>query len=71
MTKVGEGEWGPDADDDETSLGLVTTNSTGVEVTGLKPFTLYTFRVAAVNGLGPSRPSLASYALATMREDLT
>jgi receptor-type tyrosine-protein phosphatase gamma len=44
------------------------TNGTSVQITDLQPFTVYTFRVSAVNALGPSPPSLTSYALATMRE---
>ncbi|ETN67444.1 hypothetical protein AND_000745 [Anopheles darlingi] len=38
------------------------------QVTGLQPFTVYSFRVVAVNKLGSSQPSKESYYFVTLRE---
>lgn len=43
-------------------------NETGATVSDLKPFTVYTFRVLARNGVGSSKPSEASYPVSTLRE---
>nr|XP_053639721.1 tyrosine-protein phosphatase 99A-like [Cherax quadricarinatus] len=45
-----------------------TTNSTQYTVDGLSPFTVYSFRVVAVNALGESQPSKESYYMVTLRE---
>lgn len=39
-------------------------------MTGLSPFTIYSFRVVAVNSLGISLPSKESYYIVTLREGL-
>lgn len=39
-------------------------------MTGLQPFTIYSFRVLAVNSLGISLPSKESYYIVTLREGL-
>ncbi|CAL4083881.1 unnamed protein product [Meganyctiphanes norvegica] len=57
-----EGSW-------DVLNGVATiTNSTHFTVGGLAPFTVYSFRVVAVNALGPSRPSKGSYYMVTLRE---
>ena len=43
-------------------------NSTVYSVTGLKPFSVYSFRVTAVNGVGQSGESEESYYMITLRE---
>ena len=61
--RVGEeGDW-------DVQNALVTvTNATSSQVIGLLPYTVYSFRVVAVNGLGPSTPSRESYYMVTLRE---
>ncbi|XP_055926868.1 tyrosine-protein phosphatase 99A-like isoform X1 [Argiope bruennichi] len=61
--RVGEsGEW-------EESNGIMTTgNGTSWQVIGLQPYTVYSFRVVAVNAIGASRPSKESYYMVTLRE---
>ncbi|KAK8381218.1 hypothetical protein O3P69_008230 [Scylla paramamosain] len=44
------------------------TNATQFTVTNLQPFTVYSFRVVAVNALGMSQPSIKSYYMITLRE---
>lgn len=57
-----EGDW-------EVHNALTTpNNSTSSQVSGLQPYTVYSFRVVAVNGLGPSAPSRESYYMVTLRE---
>lgn len=48
----------------------INTNSSSpsYQVTGLHPFTAYSFRVKAVNSLGESPPSIESYYTFTLRE---
>ncbi|KAJ9579258.1 hypothetical protein L9F63_024638, partial [Diploptera punctata] len=60
---VGEdGEW-------NVKNGIQTQNNdTSYQVTGLLPFTVYSFRVVAVNAMGRSRPSKESYYMVTLRE---
>ncbi|XP_023703350.2 tyrosine-protein phosphatase 99A isoform X4 [Cryptotermes secundus] len=61
--RVGEdGEW------DVTNGILTLSNETSYQVTGLFPFTVYSFRVLAVNAMGRSRPSKESYYMVTLRE---
>lgn len=43
-------------------------NDTFYTVENLRPFTVYSFRVAAINALGRSKPSQASYYMVTLRE---
>nr|CAH0108119.1 unnamed protein product [Daphnia galeata] len=57
-----EGEW-------DVQNALVTlTNATSSQVIGLLPYTVYSFRVVAINSLGPSTPSRESYYMVTLRE---
>jgi receptor-type tyrosine-protein phosphatase gamma len=48
----------------------VGNNKTSYTVTNLRPFTVYSFRIIAVNSLGPSKPSKESYYMVTLREGL-
>jgi receptor-type tyrosine-protein phosphatase gamma len=61
--RVGEdGDWG-------VNNGIEThSNETSYQVSGLFPFTVYSFRVVAVNAMGRSRPSKESYYMVTLRE---
>ncbi|XP_046407157.1 tyrosine-protein phosphatase 99A [Ischnura elegans] len=61
--RVGEdGEW-------DVHSGITTpTNETKYQVRGLLPYTVYSFRVIAVNSMGRSRPSKESYYMVTLRE---
>ena len=45
-----------------------SSNETSYQVTGLYPFTVYSFRVLAVNAMGRSRASKESYYMVTLRE---
>lgn len=47
---------------------VTKTNITSYQVTGLTPFTVYSFRLLAVNNLGISLPSKESYYIVTLRE---
>lgn len=63
--RIGEsGEW--------DQLPQIHTNKsiTSYQMTGLLPFTIYSFRVLAVNSLGISLPSKESYYIVTLREGL-
>lgn len=61
--RVGEdGEW-------NIIDGILTpSNATNYKVTGLHPYTVYSFRVVAVNAMGASAPSKESYYMVTLRE---
>lgn len=61
--RVGEdGEW-------NIIDGILTPNNfTSYQVTSLHPFTVYSFRVVAVNEMGASLPSKESYYMVTLRE---
>ncbi|XP_054729821.1 protein sidekick-2-like [Anastrepha obliqua] len=62
-TRVGEdGSW------DQVPQILTKSNATSYQVTGLTPFTVYSFRLLAVNKLGISPPSKESYYIFTLRE---
>ncbi|XP_055902453.1 tyrosine-protein phosphatase 99A isoform X2 [Eupeodes corollae] len=62
-TRVGEeGPW------DQVPQIFTKTNATSYQVTGLIPFTVYSFRLLAVNKLGVSPPSKESYYIVTLRE---
>uniref|UniRef100_A0A182JL26 Uncharacterized protein n=1 Tax=Anopheles atroparvus TaxID=41427 RepID=A0A182JL26_ANOAO len=62
-TRIGEnGDW-------EQEPPIHTKSSqASYQVTGLQPFTVYSFRVIAVNQLGQSQPSKESYYFVTLRE---
>ncbi|CRK87824.1 CLUMA_CG001612, isoform A [Clunio marinus] len=61
--RIGEsGEW------DQLSKLHTNTSNTSHQITGLSPFTIYSFRVLAVNSLGISLPSKESYYIVTLRE---
>ena len=63
--REGEGmRWPPDED-----LGGIETDddSTSFRVDDLRPFTTYSFKVAAVNDVGRSKPSDESYYTMTLR----
>ena len=49
---------------------MVTTDTaeTSFNVTELQPFTVYSFKVTAVNKIGASNESTASYHMMTLRE---
>ncbi|XP_059219737.1 protein sidekick-2-like [Stomoxys calcitrans] len=62
-TRVGEnGQW------DQVPQIQTKSNVTSHQVTGLVPFTVYSFRLKAVNKLGISPPSKESYYIVTLRE---
>ncbi|XP_039948080.1 tyrosine-protein phosphatase 99A isoform X2 [Bactrocera tryoni] len=62
-TRVGEnGPW------DQVPQILTKSNQTSYQVTALIPFTVYSFRLLAVNKLGISAPSKESYYIVTLRE---
>ncbi|XP_013779211.1 tyrosine-protein phosphatase 99A-like [Limulus polyphemus] len=60
--RVGEtGKW--------KSNGILTSdNRTHYQVIGLQPYTVYSFRILAVNAIGASQPSKPSYYIVTLRE---
>ncbi|XP_063928096.1 tyrosine-protein phosphatase 99A isoform X2 [Zophobas morio] len=62
-TRVGEnGEW-------NVIDGILTPNNeSSYQVTSLHPYTVYSFRVVAVNAMGASHPSKESYYMVTLRE---
>lgn len=63
LHRVGEnGEW------DQVEPIYTNSNEAFYQVTGLVPFTVYSFRVIAVNELGHSPPSKESYYFVTLRE---
>lgn len=63
ICRVGEdGPW------DQTQYINTQSNLTTHQVTGLLPFTVYSFRLIANNELGPSPPSKESYYIVTLRE---
>ena len=45
-----------------------SSNHTSYQVTGLLPYTVYSFRLTAVNGVGAGQPGAASYPVHTLRE---
>ncbi|XP_015791825.1 tyrosine-protein phosphatase 99A isoform X1 [Tetranychus urticae] len=60
--RVGEkGDW-------ESNKVMTIGNETSYQFTGLQPFTVYVFRVIAVNALGHSKPSKDSFPIVTLRE---
>lgn len=63
LFRVGEdGDW-------NENIGILTpTNQTNFKVTNLHPYTVYSFRILSVNGMGPSAPSKESYYMVTLRE---
>ncbi|XP_043500700.1 tyrosine-protein phosphatase 99A isoform X2 [Polistes fuscatus] len=62
-TRVDEdGSW------DKMKEIVTSTNATFYTIENLTPFTVYSFRVAAVNAMGRSKPSQASYYIITLRE---
>lgn len=61
--RVGEnGPW------DQVPQINTKSNITSYQVTGLIPFTVYSFRLRAVNKLGISPPSKESYYIVSLRE---
>lgn len=61
--RVGEnGDW------DSANSVMTTDNRTHYQVLGLQPYTVYSFRVLAVNTVGTSFPSKESYYMLTLRE---
>lgn len=59
---------GEDTQWEESTVVETTTNETLYQVTGLSPFTTYSFRVTAVNPSGRSEPSQGSFYIFTLRE---
>ena len=51
----------------------VYTNSstTSFELTQLQPYTVYSFKISAINSVGRSKPSRNSYPAITLRESKT
>ncbi|XP_076676986.1 putative receptor-type tyrosine-protein phosphatase mosPTP-1 isoform X5 [Andrena cerasifolii] len=47
---------------------VTPNNDTNYTIENLRPFTVYSFRVSAVNAMGRSRPSPESYYIVTLRE---
>lgn len=47
---------------------LTPSNQSSYQVTNLHPYTVYSFRVVAVNAMGASQPSKQSYYMVTLRE---
>lgn len=61
--RVGEdGEW------NAVEAILTPTNKTTFQIVDLYPYTVYSFRVVAVNAMGSSLPSRESYYMVTLRE---
>lgn len=61
--RVGEnGGW------DQAATIRTKDNATTFQVSNLLPFTVYSFRVIAINELGRSPPSKESYYFVTLRE---
>ncbi|XP_028968675.1 tyrosine-protein phosphatase 99A [Galendromus occidentalis] len=61
--RVGEhGEW------DSRNRVMTKDNVTRHQLIGLQPFTVYSFRVLAVNTIGASKPSKQSFFMITLRE---
>ena len=61
--RVGEnGDW------DAANSVMTPDNRTHYQVLGLQPYTVYSFRVLAVNTIGTSYPSKESYYMLTLRE---
>lgn len=58
---------GEDGDWDETDI-RTPNNDTTYQVGGLQPYTVYSFRVMAMNAMGLSEPSKPSYYMVTLRE---
>ncbi|XP_037071439.1 protein sidekick-2-like [Pollicipes pollicipes] len=64
QTRLGEaGRW-PSLEAAQQTSGAESS----ANVSGLAPFTVYTFRVVSINGLGHSPPSEPSYPVMTLRE---
>ena len=59
---------GEETDWSDASTVATGQNSTVYSVQGLHPFSVYSFKVAAVNGVGLSRESDQSYYMITLRE---
>ncbi|KAG8225880.1 hypothetical protein J437_LFUL006041 [Ladona fulva] len=59
---------GEDGDWDANNSIQTPDSETSYHVKGLLPYTVYSFRVIAVNAKGPSRPSKESYYMVTLRE---
>ncbi|XP_025835596.1 protein sidekick-2-like isoform X2 [Agrilus planipennis] len=62
LIRVGEkGEWNDNGN-------ITPDNRTNYKMTGLKPYSVYSFKVIAVNEMGRSDPSQESYYIITLRE---
>ena len=63
MSRQGEDTaWG------DSNMVETANNSTISTVSGLHPFTVYSFKVIAINGMGRSLESKESYYMITLRE---
>lgn len=63
--RIGEdGAW------NEKSSIITNSSRATFHIEALQPFTVYSFRVIAINSIGKSKPSKPSYYIVTLREGM-